>query len=379
MVVPGPSSPSSAGEGLLDVTDDEVVARIRWTLCAGVGAGTLKWLIDEYGSARKALKARTLPPRVRQARDANDSGRPVEEILAAVRRIGARVTGYGLPGFPVRLGHLDVPPPLLFLRGDPSLLDAPAVAVVGSRKASEYGRGMARDMGHGLARAGVVVVSGLALGIDGVAHRGALAAGGGTIAVLGCGPDRAHPPSHRRLFADIVKRGLVISEFLPGEVPLPHHFPRRNRLIAALPKAVVVVEAAKRSGALITVDHALHLGREVFAVPGVVGRAQSAGVHALIRDGAGLVTGAHDVLVGANLAGVAPDADDRDRTPSGLDARQKAVWGALEGGPHHLDDLAGRAGLDVAVATSTLSIMEVHGWVRRASGLRFAKSPVWRG
>ena len=370
-------STSPAGDAPLDVMNDEVVARIRWTLHKGLGAITLRRLIDQFGSARAALSAdrKKLPPQASQARKARETTRPLRDVLATARRIGALATGYQLPGFPELLTHLDHPPPLLFLRGDSSLLHAPAVAVVGSRKASEYGRGMARSMGEGLARGGVAVVSGLALGIDGAAHRGALAAGGDTIAVLGCGPDVAHPPSHRRLFQDILKRGLVVSEFLPGEAPLPHHFPRRNRLIAGLSKAVVVVEAARKSGALITVEHALDIGRDVFAVPGTVGRRQSEGAHALIRDGAGLVTSAHDVLLGAGLADADPDARSRGRAPSGLDSRQRALWDALEAEPDHIDLLARRARLDIATAAATLSVMEVHGWVRRAPGLRFARSP----
>ena len=373
--MPGPSTVPAA-DAPLEVMNDEVVARIRWTLHKGLGAVTLRRLIDEFGSARAALavKAGKLPPQVRRIRRGRETTRPLPEVLAAARRIGALATGYRLPGFPRRLTHLHHPPPLLFLRGDPSLLDAPAVAVVGSRKASEYGRGMARSIGEGLARAGVAVVSGMALGIDGAAHRGALAAGGGTTAVLGSGPDRVHPPSHRRLFEGILKRGLVVSEFLPGEEPLPHHFPRRNRLIAALSKAVVVVEAARRSGALITVEHALDIGRDVFAVPGTVGRPQSEGVHALIRDGAGLVTSAHDILLGTGLAGASPEARSRERMPSGLDARQRAMWDVLEPEPGHIDILARRARLDVATAAAILSVMEVHGWVRRVPGLRFARS-----
>ena len=372
----GPST-SPAAEAPLDVMNDEIVARIRWTLHEGFGAASLRHLIDKFGSAREALSAdrKKLPPHARRAREAGETTRPLPEVLAIARRIGALATGYELPGFPARLNHLHHPPPLLFLRGDPSLLNAPAVAVVGSRKASEYGRGMARSMGEGLARAGVAVVSGLALGIDGAAHRGALSAGGDTIAVLGCGPDRAHPPSHRRLFGDILERGLVVSEFLPGEAPLPHHFPRRNRLIAGLSRAVVVVEAAIRSGALITVDHALEIGRDVFAVPGTVGRPRSEGANALIRDGAGLVTNADDVLLGTGLAGACPDARSPDRAPAGLDARQRALWDALEADPDHIDLLARRARMDIATAAATLSVMEVHGWVRRASGLRFARSP----
>ena len=375
-VVPDPST-SPVASAPLNVMQDEVVARIRWTLHEGLGAVTLRRLIDKFESAEAALAAdrQKLPPFARQARDAPETTRPLEEVLAIARRIGVLATGYGLPGFPDHLNHLHHPPPLLFLRGDPSLLHAPAVAVVGSRRASEYGRGMARSMGEGLARAGVAVVSGLALGIDGAAHRGALAAGGGTIAVLGCGPDVAYPPSHGRLFRDILEKGLVVSEFLPGEAPLPHHFPRRNRLIAGLAEAVVVVEAARKSGALITVEHALEIGRDVFAVPGTVGRPQSEGANALIRDGAGLVSNAHDVLLGIGLADALPDPRSRDRAPSGLDARQRALWDALEAEPGHIDLLARRARLDVATAAATLSVMEIHGWVRRAPGLRFARSP----
>ena len=361
--------------------DGEILARIRWTLHKGLGVVTLRRLIKRFGSAEAALAADAdrLPRAARRARDARETTRSPGEVLALARSLGALVTGHRLPGFPARLNKLYDPPPLLFLRGDLSLLDMPAVAVVGSRKASEYGRGMAREIGEGLARARVAVVSGLALGIDGAAHRGALAAGGGTIAVLGCGPDRAYPLSHRRLFQEILKRGLVVSEFLPGEAPLPHHFPRRNRVIAGLSSAVVVVEAARRSGALITVDHALDIGRDVFAVPGPVGRAQSEGAHALIRDGAGLVTSARDVLFGAGMEDRLSEGRSEDESPSGLDARQRAMWTVLETEPDHIDVLARRASLDVATAAATLSIMEVRGWVRRVSGLRFGRSPNWRG
>ncbi len=357
--------------------DDEIVARIRWSLHKGLGPVTLRRLIDHFGSARAALGARPadLPPGARRALCGGETPQRLSDVLAVARRVGVTATGYGLPGFPERLNHLHDPPPLLFLRGDPSLLNNPAVAVVGSRKASEYGRGISRSMGEGLAAAGVAVVSGLALGIDGAAHLGALAAGGGTIAVLGCGPDRVHPPSHRRLFQRILKHGLVVSEFLPGEAPLPHHFPRRNRLIAALSRAVVVVEAARRSGALITVEHALDIGRDVFATPGAIGRVQSEGVHDLIREGAGLATCAHDVLVGTGLEIPLPETSSNNRTvPPGLDARQRAVWDALESDPGHIDTVARRAGVDVATAAAALSVMEVGGWVARAPGLRFSKS-----
>ena len=371
---PSMSLPATSPNGF----SEEIVARIRLTLHKGLGVRTLRWLIDRFGSARAALAVDRdrLPATAQRALDAGATTRPLDEVLASARRVGAVATGYRLPDFPKRLNHLHHPPPLLFLRGDPALLDLPAVAVVGSRRASGYGRGLARGLGAGLGGAGVAVVSGLALGIDGAAHRGALAAGGGTIAVLGCGPDVVHPPSHRQLFDDILKRGLVVSEFLPGEGPLPHHFPRRNRLIAGLSKSVVVVEAARRSGALITVDHALEIGRDVLAVPGAVGRAQSEGTNALIRDGAGLVTDARDVLLATGVEhGFPATRANVPEAPAGLDPRQRAMWDALEFEPDHIDVLARKAGLEAATATATLSVMEVHGWVRRASGLRFSKSP----
>ena len=357
--------------------DDEIVARIRWSLYKGLGAVTLRRVIDRFGSAREALQASPadLPAAARRALRAGETTRSLSDVLAAALGMDVVATGYRFPGFPERLDHLHDPPPLLFLRGDPSILELPAVAVVGSRRASEYGRSMSRRMGEGLAAAGVAVVSGLALGIDGAAHRGALAAGGNTIAVLGCGPDMVHPRSHRRLFGRILKHGLLVSEFLPGESPLPHHFPRRNRLIAALSRAVVVVEAARRSGALITVEHALDIGRDVFGVPGAVDRSQSEGVHGLIREGAGLVTCARDVLAGAGLErGLSGVPAGAPAAPTGLDAGQRAIWDALESGPAHIDVLARRASMDVATVGAALSFMEVRGWVTRAPGLRFSRS-----
>ena len=370
---------------------DEIAARIGIALLPGVGDRTTRVLIDRFGSVRAALSTppRHLPRRVsratRRAPRGEDIDRRLESVLGVVRESGLYTTGYGLPGFPEELNHLHDPPPLLFLRGDRGLLNLPTVAVVGSRRATEYGREVSKSLGEGLGVAGVAVSSGLALGIDGAAHRGALGVGGATIAVLGAGPDVVHPPSHRRLFEGILESGLIISEFLPGERPLPHHFPKRNRLIAALSRAVVVVEAARRSGALITVDHALDLGRDVFAVPGPVGRPQSEGVHALLRDGAGLVTSAADVLAATGLGcpdeGLRTSSGARSSEPSapaGLDLRQKVIWDALDSDPSHVDTLAGRTGLDVAAVTAVLSVMELRGWAMQSPGLRYSRR-VWLG
>ena len=197
--------------------------------------------------------------------------REVHRALRDADRMGMTVMTWLAEGYPAGLRQLCDPPPVLFCRGRTELLDGPGVAIVGSRRSTARGREAAERIARALVEAGICVNSGLALGIDGAAHRGALSRAGGTVAVMGRGADRPYPPTHAGLFRQIVARGLVLSEFLPGTLPLPHHFPRRNRILAALSVAVVVVEAGERkSGALITTDHALDLGRDVWAVPGPI-------------------------------------------------------------------------------------------------------------
>ena len=223
----------------------------------------------------------------------------------------------------------------------------------------------------GLARAGVVVVSGLARGTDAAAHEGALA--GGTVAVLGCGIDVAYPPEHRALQERIAGQGLVLTEFPPGTPPLRHHFPQRNRLIAALSRGVVVVEASARSGALITANRALDLGREVFAVPGPIGRRTSEGTNALLRDGARIVLDATDIL--AELGLPAPEPDGAGAAPpAGLSGPALAVWQALSAESRHVDEVAARAGLDPAAALRALLELELLGCARQTAGMRYARA-----
>jgi DNA processing protein len=330
-------------------------------------------LVERFGSGRAALTAsaaelaRALGREQPAARLQAADRVAVHEALARADALGARVLPRGAPGYPPRLLELDDPPPVLFARGDLALLERPAAALVGSRRATAYGRRVAARLAETLARSGVVVVSGLALGVDGEAHRGALAARGGTVAVLGSGPDVVHPPAHARLFRELLASGLVLTEFGPGTHPLPHHFPRRNRVMAALVGAVVVVEAAERSGALITARHALDLGREVLAVPGPIDAATSAGANALLRDGARPALGAEDVLeaLGIPAAAVAPSA------PTGADAA--AVWAALDAAPLDVDAVAARSGLSARRALTALSLLELDGWAVQSGGARFAR------
>ena len=218
--------------------------------------------------------------------------------LRRLHALGFRFLGRSDPSFPLLLRSIHDPPPGLFLRGDrdASVLAAAAVAIVGARACSAYGRQIARALGRDLAAAGLTVVSGLARGVDAEAHRGALEGGGTTIAVLGCGIDRDYPAAHRELSRQVAATGLVVGEYAPGVEPAPWRFPARNRIIAGLCAATVVVEARERSGALITADLALEEGREVFAVPGEITSALSAGSNALLRLGATPLTCAQDVL-----------------------------------------------------------------------------------
>ena len=339
-------------------------------------------LVEAFGSGRAALvasdrdlaatlgggKARPAGLASARARGSSADRAAVSEALERADALGARVVPMGSSSYPRSLLDLGDPPPVLFLRGRLELLEPASVALVGSRRATGYGRRTAARLARALARCGAVVVSGLALGVDGEAHRGALEAGGGTVAVLGAGPDVVHPPSHRRLFQSILEEGLVVSEFAPGTPPLAHHFPRRNRVMAALARVVVVVQAGVRSGALITARHALDLGREVLAVPGPIDAATSAGANELLRDGAHPVLGPEEIMRALGL----PVMVEAALGPApGTDAA--ALWEALSRAPEGVDALAGRTGLSATRTLVALSSLEIEGWVVQSAGARFAR------
>jgi DNA processing protein len=270
------------------------------------------------------------------------------------------------PPFPEQLRAIFDPPPALYVRGqgELELIARRAVAVVGARACSPYGAQVARRLGRELAGAGLVVVSGLARGIDGEAHRGALDAGGVTVAVLGCGIDRDYPASHAQLSRRIEEQGLVVSEYEPGVEPAPWRFPARNRIIAGLSEAVVVVEARERSGALITADFGLDEGREVFAVPGEITSSLSSGTNALLKLGATPLTSSQDVLDALGIerpdvAGAAVDVSP-DATHV-LELVRAAAAGA--------DELAARGTLDAGAVSVALTELELAGLVASADGV----------
>ncbi len=284
--------------------------------------------------------------------------------LERLTRLGFRFLARSDPRFPPLLRAIHDPPPGLFVRGEEeiALLARPAVAIVGARACSAYGRHIARSLGRELAAAGLVVVSGLARGVDSEAHRGALEASGTTVAVLGCGIDRDYPAANRELARRVAATGLVISEYAPGVEPAPWRFPARNRIVAGLCAATVVVEARERSGALITADFALEEGREVFAVPGEITSALSAGSNALLRLGATPLTRAEDVLESFGLT--APES----RRPE-LGAAAAAVLEQVREGATGADELARSTGLGAGELAAALTELELAGAVDQEEGM----------
>jgi DNA processing protein len=269
------------------------------------------------------------------------------------------------PDFPRLLRAIHDPPPGLFLRGAAGvdLLSRPAVAIVGARSCTDYGAHVARSLARELAAAGVVVVSGLARGVDGWAHRGALEGGGETIAVLGCGIDRDYPRAHAVLAAQIAGTGLIVSEYPPGVAPAPWRFPARNRIVAGLTTATLVVEARERSGALITADLALEEGRDVLAVPGEITSALSRGPNALLRLGAVPVTSSADVLEAIGL-------EPPEQCPTDvLSASAASVLAALDQGATTADEVVRATTLDPAGVAVALTELELAGLVEARSGI----------
>lgn len=420
---------------------EELEALVHLRLLPGLGDLKLRSLLREHRSARAVLDlgTRELGRAAVSARGDPRLQERARRALAEIDRAGDRVLVVDRPGYPhALLQGLYDPPPVLFARGRLGLLERPAIAVVGSRRHTEYGAGAAERIARELAESGLVVVSGLARGIDGIAHRAAL--DGGTIAVLGCGVDVVYPKENARLYERIAEEGLLLSEFPHGTPPLAHQFPKRNRVIAGLARGVVVIEATEDSGSLITAGQALNMGREVYAVPGPIGRDTSRGSNLLIQAGAKLVMCAADVLEelrfepapwiapkpptpealrvrrrpapqpalpfdppaasAVPVAGgpavataerePAPPAPEaaaakpepppvrlrhrRRLEPDGLDPAAAALYRALGRAPRHVDELATACDLPASSALAALLGLELSGHARQLEGARFVRT-----
>lgn len=357
---------------------DEAFARIRLLRSPNVGPVTYSQLLARFGDAVTALAA--LPD---LAARGGSPYRPAPETrivgeIAAVKRAGARYLFHDSPDYPALLAQADGAPPILTVRGDAALAARPAVAIVGARNASAGAVKLARDFAAALAEAGLVVVSGLARGIDGAAHRGALATaqgGGGTIGVIASGIDIAYPPEHRDLQDQVAAEGLLIAEQPPGTEPLARHFPTRNRIIAGLAAGTLVVEAAPKSGSLITARLAGEFGREVMAVPGSPLDSRSRGCNQLIRDGAVLVQSPDDVI--ELLSGFDGQPRALLREPAAVhipanDAGEEPadIAALLTTAPVAVDELIRQSGEGAAAVQLALLELEIAGRLQRHAGGR---------
>ena len=365
---------------------DELVDSLRLSMVSGVGPLLRKALIERFGSPAAVLAAG------KNELQAVDGIGPkiAARIVAAVEEIDAEselqlAAEHGIDvlteaddRYPRPLREIHDPPGVLFRCGESNPQDEMAIAIVGTRHATRYGLAQAERLGGSLARLGFTIVSGLARGIDAAAHRGALEAGGRTIAVLAGGVLNIYPPEHARLAEEIAERGGIVSEAPPRMVPISGAFPQRNRIISGLSLGTIVVEAADRSGALITARHAYEQNREVFAVPGPIDSRMSRGCHALIKDGAKLLETVDDVL--AELGPLANNIERDDgmliANPAELTLNEveQQILAAIDGAPTSIDTIAAACGLPIHRVLSTISVLEMRRLVRRVSGTQITRA-----
>ncbi len=364
---------------------DELVDSVRLALVAGVGPRHRQQLLERFGSPTAVLSAGRadlqtvdgigpkIAARIAAAREKVDA----EGELRLAAEHGIDVVTEAGDDYPRLLREIHDPPGVLFRRGKPAVQDELAVAIVGTRHATRYGLAQAERLGGSLARLGFTVVSGLARGVDAAAHRGALAAGGRTIAVLASGLLEIYPPEHRQLADEVAAGGYLVSEAPPRMVPISGAFPQRNRIISGLSVGTIIVEAPERSGALITARHAMEQGREVFAVPGPVDSRMSRGCHALIKDGVKLVETADDVLdeLGPLATGIERDDGTTVRQPAELllNEMEQRVLAAIDTSPTSVDAVAAACGLAIHRVLATVSVLEMRRLVRRVSGTQVAR------
>ena len=350
---------------------------LGFNLVKGIGPAKVQALLDYFGSLANAWQANEFElykigfdkravANLLQARHELD----LDAALAQAQQANVKLLTWDTPAYPNYLREIPNPPPLLYLKGDLLEQDRWAVAVVGTRRLTSYGRQVTRDLVAGLVQNNITVVSGLARGIDAVAHKTAVELGGRTLAVLGSGLDAIYPADNRALAQEITQgHGAIISEYGLGIQPEAKNFPPRNRIISGLSLGVIIVEAGERSGALITTNFALEQNREVFAVPGNINSPASQGPNKLIQEGAKLVTRVEDVLEELNLHMVAERTAVQLVLPE--TAEEIALYTQLSAQPVHIDDLSRSTGLPSALVSSTLTLMELKGMVQQVGGMNY--------
>jgi DNA processing protein len=356
-------------------------ARLMLALLKGIPRARLIEIIEMVGTPERLFSAEL--ERVSKSLSPDEMSVLVQryppdfdEQLRAASLVDSEIVAWNDEDYPYLLKHIEYAPPVIFFRGDIAIASRPAVAIVGSRNCSPSGKYVTEKLARGIAARGFVIVSGLARGIDSAAHRGALAAGGLTIAVLGCGVDICYPPENKSLLKEILQKGAIISEFLLGTPPLKQNFPLRNRLISGISQAVVVVEAGESSGALVTAGYALEQGREVFVVPGDTTLASTVGSNRLLKEGARPITDAEDVLdeLVPGLVGKLDPIPQAELLPEAISGDEGKVLECLSCVPTHVDQICEQLGRQAPAILSLLLSLELKGLVRQEPGNRFVRS-----
>lgn len=353
---------------------------VALNLVPGAGSVFIKRLLERFqtpeavfrASMKELLEVEGLSVKVANEIRKGPSEQAVKKEMDLVEKAGGMMITMKDEAYPPRLRNIYDPPPLLYLKGALKKEDELAVSIVGSRKTTPYGRWITEKISQALVRNGVTIVSGMARGVDSVAHLGAISGGGRTLAVLGCGVDVVYPPENRNLFGKIIEQGAVLSEFPMGSPPEGGHFPKRNRIISGLSMGVVVVEAGPDSGSLITANYALEQGREVFAIPGNVGAGGSRGTNRLIKDGAKLVESSDDILEEILPQWQREKEEAKPRGPA-LSEEEKALYEMLSETPLHIDAIIRESRFDPGKVSSLLLHLELKGVIAQWPGKCFTR------
>lgn len=355
---------------------DEQKYWVGFNLIKGIGAVRMQGLVSYFGDMESAWEADAT-----QLAEAGLGEKLIERVLTARKNInleqvwekieaqGIKILTWMDDAYPTRLKEIDQPPPVLYIRGEYLPDDLFAVAIVGTRKVTPYGRQVTEELSAFLAANGITVISGLARGVDALAHQTSLKYNGRTLAILGTGVDKIYPPEHKALAEQIMARGALISDYVPGTPPEASNFPPRNRIISALSLAVVVVEAGETSGALITAEFAAEQGREIFAVPGSIFAPQSKGANKLIQNGALPLLSVNDLMQALDINRIGEHKVARKILPT--DETEARLLNVLSAEPKHVDEIRSQAELPIEKVSATLALMELKGMVRQLGGMNY--------